>query len=50
MAYIPIPEGFPGIRRPMMFRPETAKPLNELVAENGYTASTLLAPSSVGPK
>jgi uncharacterized peroxidase-related enzyme len=31
MAYITLPEGFPGIRGPMMFRPETAKPLNELV-------------------
>src|SRR3954454_2965729 len=31
MAHIPLPHGFPGIRGPMMFRPETAKPLNELV-------------------
>ena len=31
MAYIQLPEGFPGIRGPMMFRPETAQPLNELV-------------------
>lgn len=31
MAHIALPEGFPGIRGPMMFRPETAKPLNELV-------------------
>lgn len=31
MAYIDIPEGIPGIRGPMTFRPETAKPLNELV-------------------
>jgi uncharacterized peroxidase-related enzyme len=30
MAHINLPEGFPGIRGPMMFRPETAKPLNEL--------------------
>lgn len=30
MAYIDLPEGIPGIRGPMMFRPETAKPLNEL--------------------
>jgi uncharacterized peroxidase-related enzyme len=30
MAYISIPEGLPGIRGPMAFRPETAKPLNEL--------------------
>ena len=31
MAHINLPEGFPGIRGPMNFRPETAKPLNELV-------------------
>jgi uncharacterized peroxidase-related enzyme len=31
MPHIALPEGFPGIRGPMMFRPETAKPINELV-------------------
>jgi len=31
MAHITLPEGVPGIRGPMMFRPETAAPLNELV-------------------
>ena len=31
MAHITLPEGVPGIRGPMMFRPETAKPLNDLV-------------------
>ena len=31
MAHITLPEGFPGIRGPMMFRPETAAPLNQLV-------------------
>ncbi len=31
MAHITLPEGFPGIRGPMLFRPETAKPMNELV-------------------
>src|ERR1700722_7165 len=31
MAHINLPEGFPGIRGPMMFRPEAAAPLNELV-------------------
>ena len=31
MPHIPLPEGLPGIRGPMAFRPETAKPLNELV-------------------
>jgi uncharacterized peroxidase-related enzyme len=30
MAYIKLPEGLPGIRGPMAFRPETSKPLNEL--------------------
>ena len=30
MPYIALPEGLPGIRGPMAFRPETAKPLNEL--------------------
>lgn len=30
MAYIQLPEGLPGIRGPMAFRPETAKPLNML--------------------
>jgi uncharacterized peroxidase-related enzyme len=31
MAHIDLPEGIPGIRGPMTFRPETAKPLNEIV-------------------
>lgn len=31
MAHINLPEGLPGIRGAMAFRPETAKPLNELV-------------------
>jgi uncharacterized peroxidase-related enzyme len=31
MAHITLPEGLPGIRGPMAFRPETAKPLNEMV-------------------
>ena len=31
MAHIALPDGLPGIRGPMAFRPETAKPLNELV-------------------
>jgi len=30
MAHIPLPEGLPGIRGPMAFRPETARPMNEL--------------------
>ena len=31
MPHIELPEGLPGIRGPMAFRPETSKPLNELV-------------------
>ena len=31
MSHIKLPEGLQGIRGPMAFRPETAKPLNELV-------------------
>src|SRR5512134_1745449 len=31
MPHITLPEGLPGIRGPMAFRPDTAKPLNELV-------------------
>jgi uncharacterized peroxidase-related enzyme len=31
MAHITLPADLPGIRGPMAFRPETAKPLNELV-------------------
>src|SRR5215217_8060344 len=31
MPHIALPEGLPGIRGPMAFRPETARPLNEIV-------------------
>lgn len=31
MAHIDLPSGLPGIRGPMVFRPETAQPLNDLV-------------------
>jgi uncharacterized peroxidase-related enzyme len=31
VAHITLPEGLPGIRGPMAFRPETARPLNEMV-------------------
>jgi uncharacterized peroxidase-related enzyme len=31
MAHIKLPEGVPGIRGPMLFSPETTKPLRELV-------------------
>ena len=30
MPHIDLPEGFPGISGPMVYRPETARPLNEL--------------------
>jgi len=43
MPHIQLPAGLQGIRGPMAFRPETAKPLNELV-------ETLLhAPNSLAP-
>jgi uncharacterized peroxidase-related enzyme len=43
MAHIRLPEGIPGILGPMAFRPETAKPLNEL-------AEVLLrGPNSLSP-
>ena len=31
MPHIALPEGLPGIRGPMAFRPEIAKPMNEMV-------------------
>ena len=31
MAHIQLPEGLPGIRGPMVFSPETTKPLCDLV-------------------
>src|SRR6188508_2087335 len=42
MAHIKLPDGLPGIRGPMAFRPETSKPLNELAevllrSENSLT-------------
>lgn len=42
MAHIKLPEGLPGIRGPMAFRPETSKALNELAevllrSENSLT-------------
>jgi uncharacterized peroxidase-related enzyme len=42
MSYIKLPEGLPGIRGPMAFRPETSKPLNMLAevllrSENSLT-------------
>jgi uncharacterized peroxidase-related enzyme len=43
MAHITLPESLPGIRGPMAFRPETARPLNDL-------ADVLLrGPSSLTP-
>jgi uncharacterized peroxidase-related enzyme len=43
MAHIRLPEGLQGIRGPLAFRPETAKPLNELVEV------LLHAPNSLTP-
>ena len=43
MAHIQLPDGLPGIRGAMAFRPETAKPLNELVE------ILLHAPNSLTP-
>jgi len=41
MAHIALPEGMPGILGPMMFRPETAKPLNDLAEVLLRAPSTL---------
>ena len=43
MPHIALPEGLPGIRGAMAFRPETAKPLNDLVEV------LLRAPNSLTP-
>jgi uncharacterized peroxidase-related enzyme len=43
MAHIQLPDGIPGIRGPMLFRPETAKPLSELVQ------TLLTGPNSLTP-
>ncbi len=41
MAYIKLPEGLPGVRGAMAFRPATAKPLNELVEVLLHAPNTL---------
>lgn len=41
MAYINLPEGLPGIRGAMAFRPETARPLNDLVDALLHAPNTL---------
>jgi len=41
MAHIKVKDGLPGIRGLMEFRPETAKPLNELVDVLLYSANSL---------
>lgn len=43
MPYIALPEGLPGIRGAMAFRPETARPLNDLVEV------LLCGPNSLAP-
>jgi uncharacterized peroxidase-related enzyme len=44
MAHITLPEGLPGIRGPMAFRPETARPLSEL-AEVLLRGESTLSPA-----
>ena len=41
MAHIQVPEGLPGIRGLLAFRPETAKPLGELADVLLHSPSTL---------
>ena len=43
MPHIKLPEGLQGIRGPMAFRPETAKPLNELVEVLLHAPNSLAA-------
>ena len=43
MPHIKLPEGFPGIRSLMMFRPETALPLNMLAQTLLHDPNTLTA-------
>jgi uncharacterized peroxidase-related enzyme len=43
MPHIALPDGLPGIRGAMAFRPETAKPLNDLVE------ALLVAPNTLTP-
>ncbi|GAB4017889.1 carboxymuconolactone decarboxylase family protein [Spirosoma koreense] len=43
MAHIQLPEGLPGIRGPMAFSPETAKPLNLLVDQLLWSADNTLS-------
>ncbi len=44
MPHIALPEGQPGIRSAMAFRPETAKPLNELVEVLLHNPNNTLTP------
>lgn len=41
MAHIALPEGLPGIRGALAFRPATAKPLNELADILLFASHTL---------
>lgn len=43
MPHIQLPEGLPGIRGPMAFRPETARPLNLLVDELLFSENNTLS-------
>jgi uncharacterized peroxidase-related enzyme len=44
MPHIALPEGLPGIRAAMAFRPETANPLNELAGVLLHSPDNTLAP------
>jgi len=43
MPHIKLPEGLPGIRGAMAFRPETARPLNDLVETLLHSPNSLTA-------
>jgi len=43
VAHIQLPDGLPGIRGPMAFRPDTAKPLNELAQALLFAPNSLTA-------
>src|ERR1700761_2417453 len=43
MPHIELPEGLPGIRGAMAFRPETARPLNDLVETLLHSPNSLTA-------
>jgi len=50
MPHIPLPEGVPGPRGPMLFRPETAKPMSEMaeILMRGPSTLTLAERELIG--